>query len=131
MVFGLVGSILGIGGGDTSQETSVDIVNENFNQFSPEVIINNTVSGLDTLGEILRGAFTSIAGSNNAQTASIDQAGLNIAGAIDGAGVNITQGLLTSSETLSGGISSVGANIGFAIIAGVGIAVVGGQVLRA
>lgn len=115
----------------SSQETDVDIVNQNFNEFTPELVITNTINGLDTLGEFLRNAFENISGSNTSQAASLDQAGINISTAIDSAGNNISQGLLTSSETLSGGITRLGANVGFSIVTGAAILVVGGALLRA
>ena len=120
---GLLSSIFG-GGDDVTQETDIDIVNQN--EFSPNVII----TGLDTIGAFLRDGLNAVAGADRAAVASQDQAGLNISSAIDGAGVNLTNGILGASENVGDSLESVGTNLAFAVIVGAGTLTLGKVLLR-
>ena len=111
-----------------TQNLTNTITNENI--FSPNLTNNIALEGLDALGGFIRDGFNRLASVNSRQVDSIDQAGLNLSGAIDGAGLNVRDGLVESSANLGGAVRGLGANIGFAIIGGSALAVVGRAAFR-
>jgi len=112
------------------QTTTVSVDNVNNNTFSPNVVTNVALNGLDSLGQFLRDGFESLTNSGGRQSASLDQAGINVSTAIDAAGINVSNGLVDASENLDGGISRLGANIGFSVVAGAGIITIGRVINR-
>ena len=124
---GILSSIFG-GGTDVEQNTDVSVVNEN--TFSPNVIVDVALEGLDALGAALREGFGAITRQSNSQSESIDQGAFNIATAIDGAGVNISGSLIDASENIENSVNGLGANIGFALVVGASVLAISGALRR-
>lgn len=127
MPFGLISDIFG-GGDDVEQNTTVDIVNEN--TFSPNLIVDVAIGGLEALGGAVREIASVVTRQNQSQTQSIDQAGLNVSSAIDIAGVNISNSLVNASENIESSVVGLGVNVGFALVAGATVLTLGRALRR-
>jgi len=123
--FSFIGDVVGglFGRPKNVQNQTLDSTIEN--EFSPNVVVNTPINGLEELGSAIGDGFETFSDAviraSALQSQSNLQSGLNVSNAIDGAGLNLSGAVNNGADALGESVSGAGANIAFGAIVGASI----------